>query len=166
MLVKQIYIFGFLSTTCFGALRLLNDIGNFKRDLITFLLPPSPSQDLKHPSTQRPDTGTGHTDSPHFCRDRFSSNCLNLENDGWRPMTDTSSQHQYQEVQEFIRPKPDLPQQTTTPQSTLSSEAEEEKTLYREDLLNRGKLHDKKQRVGSGNCIGNEFCSDPDSVES
>ena len=62
----------------------------------------------------------------------------------------------FQEINHFIKPQPDYPEETTASEPTLPTTATD-KTLYREDVLNRGKLHDKKQRVDSGNCVGNEF---------
>ena len=143
MFVKQIFTLGLLYSSCFGALRLLQDVGNFKKDLLTFLLPPRPSQDLTHHSTHGPNT---------------SPDSLELEYQGWEPVTNQNN-HQFHEVQHFIKPQPDYPQITTTTTSepTLPSTATD-KTLYREDVLNRGKWHDKKQRLESGNCVGNKFC--------
>ena len=152
MFVKQIYAFGLLYSTRFGALRLLQDIGHFKKDLLTFLLPPRPSQDLT------PHLLATSTHGPHSEPDY-----LDLENQGWEPVTNQNS-HQFQEVQHFIKPQPDYPKETTTTEPTLPTTATD-KTLYREDVLNKGKLHDKKQRVDSGNCVGNKFCPGIDHLE-
>ena len=129
-----------LYSTCFGAIRLLKDIENFKKDILTFLLPPPlPSQDLKYPPTQRPDTAIQHP------------GCFDVSNQGWEPVTNPNSLPQIQELQQ------DYDQQITTFKPEVSTSAD--RTLYREDLLNKRKLHDKTQRMGSGNCIGNKFCS-------
>merc|ERR1712004_460467 len=141
MFIKQIFALGMLNSTCFGALTLLRDIGNFKKDLLTFLLPPRPSQDLTHPSTHKPDTAPDYPE---------------LDYQSWEPVTNQNGHHQFQEIQDFIKPQPDDSQQATTSKPALSTEAD--KTLYREDVLNNGKLHDKKQRVDSGYCVGNKFC--------
>ena len=143
MFVKQIYALGLLYSTCFGAIRFLQDIEHFKKDLLTFLLPPRPSQDLIH-----------HLSSTHL--PHTEPDYLELENQGWEQVTNQNS-HQFQEVQYFIKPQPDIPEETTTSKPTLPTTATD-KTLYREDVLNKGKLHDKKQRVDSGNCVGNKFC--------
>lgn len=154
MFVKQIYTLGLLYSSCFGALRLLQDVGNFKKDLLALLLPPRLSQDITHQlfSTQRP-----HTEPDY----------LELEYQGWEPMTDENGpHHEFQEVQHFIKPQPDYPQQTTTSEPTFPTTATATaKTLYREDVLNKGRLHDKKQRVDSGNCVGNKFCPGIDHIE-
>ena len=150
MFVKQIYTLGLLYSSGFGALRLLQDVGNFKKDLLAFFLPPRPSQDLTHlpSSTHRP-----HIEQLY----------LELENQGWEPVTNQNS-HQFQEVQHFIKPQPDYPVETITFKPT-SPTTETDKTLYREDVLNRGKLHEKKQRLDSGNCVGNKFCPSIDHLE-
>ena len=130
-----------LYSTGFGALRLLRDIENFKKDILTFLLPPPPpSQDLKYPPTQRPDTTIQH-----------SGCCGDVSNQGWKPVPNKNSHPQNEELQQ------DYDQQITTFKPEVSTSTD--RTLYREDLLNKRNLHDKKQRMGSGNCIGNKFCS-------
>ena len=150
MFIKQIYALSLLNSTCFGALTLLQDLGNFKKDLLTFLLPPRPSQDLTHPSTHRPNPDA----APDYPK---------LDYQSWEPATNQNSQHQFQEVEDFIKPQPDDPQQATTLKPAQPTEAD--KTLYREDVLNNGKLHDKKQRIDSGNCVGNKFCPGIDHLE-
>ena len=137
MLMKPILALSLLSSsTCFGVLRLLKDIENFKKDILTFLLPPpQPSQDLKYPSTQRPAL-------QHF----------DVSNQIWEPVPNQNSHSQFQELQQDY-------EQTTT---SLNPEVppSTDRTLYREDLLNiKRKFHDKKQRLGAGDCIGNKFCS-------
>ena len=148
MFIKQIYALGLLNSTCFGALTLIHDIRKLKKDLLSFLLPPQPYQDLTHPSTHRPNAAPDYPE---------------LDYQSWEPVTNQNSQHQFQEVQDFIKPKPDEPQQATTFKPALPTESN--KTLYREDVLNNGRLHDKKQRVDSGNCVGNKFCPGIDHLE-
>ena len=136
MLMKPILALSLVSSTCFGVLRLLKDIENFKKDILTFLLPPpQPSQDLKHPSTQIPAL-------QHF----------DVSNQIWEPVPNQNSHSQFQELQQ------DYDQQTTSFKPKVPPSTEQ--TLYREDLLNiKRKFHDKKQRLGSGNCIGNVLFS-------
>ena len=66
-------------------------------------------------------------------------------------MPNKNSHPQNEELQQ------DYDQQITTFKPEVSTSAD--RTLYREDLLNKRNLHDKKQRMGSGNCIGNKYCS-------
>ena len=136
MLMKPILALSLLSSTCFGVLRLLKDIENFKKDILTFLLPPpQPSQDFKYPSTQRPAL-------QHF----------DVSNQIWEPVPNQNSHSQFQELQQ------DYDHQTTSFKPEVPPSTD--RTLYREDLLNiKRKFHDKKQRLGAGDCIGNKFCS-------
>merc|ERR1719333_866778 len=121
--MKPFLVLSLLSSTCFGVFRLLKDIENFKKDILTFLLsPPQPSQDLKYPSSQRPAI-------QHF----------DVSNQSWEPVPNQNSHSQFQELQQDYEQTTSL--NPEVPPST-------DRTLYREDLLNiKRKFHDKKQRL-------------------
>merc|ERR1712061_10215 len=163
MYIKPIFVFSMLYTTSFGALKLLKDLENFKRDLLKFIIPTpeglSPSL-RPHPTTEEFDWPILCWNIQQLSQAPIPRECRNLLNQDHETVISPIHHHQqFEEVSNLVKPTVQQPDNSYLHSSTLRSVETTNPTLFREDLLNRGRFHDKKQREDSGNCVGNNLCS-------
>ena len=161
MYMKQIFVFSMLYTTSFGALKLLKDLENFKRDLLKFIINTPPTSPRPHPTTEEFDWPILCWNIQQLSQSPIPRECRNLSNQDYETMINPiHHQQQFEEVSNFVKPTVQQPDDSYLHPSTttLRPVKTTNPTLFREDLLNRGRFHDKKQREDSGNCVGNNFC--------